>query len=163
MSNDEEGSGRTLTSTALLNGLMQSNVATVAPGQLSSLQESQLYNFVGQNCDVLDAVCINLRAVVLELRSRDKTLNNPDDFDQAVEWIAAGYRVRPNLEVLRRYARALNSFLRMPPNKIPDKPILTGSLPQWFGKGDEVAVYVRNGSRSEWWHAVVIKDVAKGC
>ena len=41
------------------------------------------------------------------------------------------------------------------PIKLPLKPILTGSYPRWYGKGDEVAVY----DRGEWWHAVVIDDV----
>jgi hypothetical protein len=57
--------------------------------------------------------------------------------------------------VLRRYARTLNNFLCMPLSKLPLKPILTGSYPRWYGKGDEVAVY----DRGEWWHAVVIDDV----
>jgi len=125
--------------------------------QIQQVDASELFQSVGQNCEVLDSVCNNLLAVVLELRRRGVTLNDPTFFDQAVEWIAEGYQKAPHPDVLKRYARTLNNFLRMPPRKLPSNPILTGSYPRWYGKGDEVAVY----DRGEWWHAVVIDDVKK--
>ena len=125
------------------------------PSQIQELQTSDLFQSVGRNCEVLDSVCNNLRAVVVELRRRGVTLNDRPHFDQAVQWIAAGYQQAPGPDVLKRYARTLNNFLCMPTSKLPSKPILTGSYPRWYGKGDEVAVY----DRGEWWHAVVIGDV----
>jgi hypothetical protein len=134
---------------------LHSSTASIDPSQIRKLERSELFRSVGQNCEVLDHVCNNLRAVVLELHRRDVTLNDPNDFNQAVQWIATGYEKAPGLDVLRRYARTLNNFLCMPLSKLPLKPILTGSYPRWYGKGDEVAVY----DRGEWWHAVVIDDV----
>ena len=134
---------------------LQSSTASTDPSQIQQLEPRELFRSVGQNCEVLDHVCNNLRAVVLELRRRGVTLNNRNDFNQAVQWIATGYEQPPGLDVLKRYARTLNNFLRMPPSQLPLKPILTGSYPRWYGKGDEVAVY----DRGEWWHAVVIGDV----
>ncbi len=127
---------------------------------LAAADLGELYTSIGRNCDVLEDVCINLHDIVMQLRVRDKTLNDPKDFAEAVAFVRAGYisrRAPPSDDVLKRYARTLNQFLLMPPNMIPDNPILTGTLPQWFQKGDEVACY-HSGS---WWHAVVVGDVNK--
>jgi hypothetical protein len=125
---------------------------------LSNAQEPQLYHSIGRNCEMLDGVCNNLRDIILELRSRGVTLNDPGRLLEAMGQIRAGYRKPPDDDTVKKYARTLNQFLLMPPSLIPENPILTGSLPQWFQKGDEVACY----HSGHWWHAVVVGDVNKG-
>ena len=144
---------------SLFDRLSATNETNDRVALLAAADLSELYTSIGRNCDVLEGVCINLHDIVMQLRSRDKTLNDPKDLLEAVHFVRAGYtrRAPPSDDVLRRYARTLNQFLLMPPTMIPDNPILTGTLPQWFQKGDEVACY-HSGS---WWHAVVVGDVNK--
>jgi hypothetical protein len=142
---------------SLFDRLSATNDTNGRVALLASAELGELYKSIGRNCDVLEGVCINLHDIVTQLRSREITLNDPKNFSEAIEFIRAGYATRtpPRDDVLRRYARALNQFLLMPGKMIPDNPILTGTLPQWFQKGDEVACY-HSGS---WWHAVVVGDV----
>ena len=127
---------------------------------LKEADDKDLYNSIGRNCETLEGVCINLLDIVLELRRRKLTLNDPDNFAKAMDYIRGGYtrKQAPKDEVLKRYTRTLNQFLLMPAKQIPANPILTGSLPQWFQKGDEVACF-HSGS---WWHAVVVDNVLPG-
>jgi hypothetical protein len=127
---------------------------------LKDAAAKDLYDSIGRNCETLEGVCINLLDIVLELRRRKLTLNDPDNFAQAMEYIRGGYtrKQAPKDEVLKRYTRTLNQFLLMPARQLPANPILTGSLPQWFQKGDEVACF-HSGS---WWHAVVVDKVLPG-
>ena len=144
---------------SLFDRLSATNETNDRVALLAAADLSELYTSIGRNCDVLEGVCINLHDIVMQLRSRGKTLNDPADFLEAVKFVRAGYTRRqpPKDDVLRRYARNLNQFLLMPPTMIPENPLLTGTLPQWFQKGDEVACY-HSGS---WWHAVVVGDVHK--
>ena len=123
---------------------------------LQSAEDNDLYHTVGRNCEMLDGVCNNLSDIVNELRSRGITLNEPLRFQDAMTYIRKGYRQPPDEATIRRYARNLNQFLLMPNNLLPENPILTGSLPQWFQKGDEVACY----SGGQWWHAVIVGEVS---
>ena len=129
-------------------------------GLLQQAADNELYHSIGRNCETLEGVCINLLDIVLELRRRRLTLNEPEEFAQAMAYIRGGYtrKKAPKDEVLKRYTRTLNQFLLMPATLVPANPILTGSLPQWFQKGDEVACF----HSGYWWHAVVVGDVGSG-
>jgi hypothetical protein len=124
---------------------------------LESADDKDLFRVVGRNCELLDGVCNDLSYIVREMRSRSITLNDPRRLQDAMACIRSGYLQPPDDATIRRYARTLNQFLLMPNNLIPENPILTGSLPQWFQKGDEVACY-RCG---QWLRAVIVTDVAK--
>jgi len=124
---------------------------------LANADDKDLFRVVGRNCELLDGVCNNLSYIVREMRSRCITLNDPRRLQDAMACIRSGYLQPPDDATIRRYARTLNQFLLMPNNLIPENPILTGSLPQWFQKGDEVACY----QSGQWWRAVIVSDVAK--
>ena len=129
---------------------------------ISMFSLKQLMHCVGKNCEQLSKSCTTLRHIILRLRNMHITLEHQDDFDSAVQWIREGYHTPPAEVVVRKYANALKGFLRMHPAMIPENPILTGTLPKWMFKGDEVDVFVKEpDSDGVWWHAVIVDDLPK--
>jgi hypothetical protein len=115
---------------------------------------------VGKHCEQLSKSCTNLRHIILKLRSMCITLEKDDDFAAAVQWISEGYETPPAPKVVRKYANALKSFLRMHHAMIPDNPIPTGTVPRWMFRGDEVDVFYQPpDTHGVWWHAVIIDDL----
>jgi len=122
----------------------------------------QLMKCVGKHCESLAKSCTNLRHIIMKLRTMGVTLENHDDFAAAVQWISEGYEEPPDPKVVKKYANALKSFLRMHHAMIPDNPILTGTVPQWMFRGDEVDVFYQpKDTHGVWWHAVIIDDLPK--
>jgi hypothetical protein len=134
---------------------------------ISGLTLRQLMNCVGKHCEQLSKSCTTLKHIILKLRNMSVTLEKADDLDFAIQWISEGYEEPPAKKVVKQYANALKGFLRMPQLMIPENPILTGTLPKWMFKGDEVDVfYQETESVGVWWHAVIIDDLprsAKSC
>jgi len=134
---------------------------------LESLNLEQLMKCVGKHCEQLSKSCTNLRHIILKLRTMGITLEKDDDFAVAVQWISEGYETPPAAKWVKKYANALKGFLRMPQATIPDNPILTGTLPKWMFRGDEVDVFYQpKDTHGVWWHAVIIDDLprnAKSC
>jgi hypothetical protein len=117
-----------------------------------------LFKAVGTHCAEIIKVASKLRLLILELRRRKYTLIPKDEFDQAVEWIGSGPGSQLDPDVVRKYTRALKSWLAIDEKLIPPNPLLTGTLPQYIGKGEEMDCIISG----KWWHCVVTKDLQKG-
>jgi hypothetical protein len=133
------------------------NFAIYPAQDLRSNSKEDLYSAVGIHCAQVSRACSSLRDIIFELRERGETLVNAVDYDRAMELIASGYASPPTRQYLKKCTSALKDYLRMPPSLIPKQPSLTGSLPQWRWRGDQVDVY--DTPRKTWWHAVIIDDM----
>ena len=138
----DEGSGQMIEFDELLG--------KAHPGIAKNQEE---FKAIGASCQAIDAERKNVGAIVQRLRSQGITLDNWASFQAAMMLIQQTY---PSVQhrTLEKYTGHLRSYLKMPPELVPDNICISAPVPYWISAGAEIDVL--DGTH-HWWHGVALE------
>ena len=126
-----------------------------------------LFNQIGLHCSGLEEAYGSLRNIIEELREKQIYLLDEPSLQVAKSYIWETHQ-KANPAAIDKYLGNLCQLLRCPPDKVPEHPCITGTLPHWQSVGDEVDclltvardLHNQRDLDLEWWYGVVIKDTS---